>query len=430
MRVFSIKMYKNLIGIYLFLLCFFSYHSMLDSIPNQIYLKKGENVEIECMVPVSVQVLSEDTEVLSDLSNTTYDSFVKRMEKIGKETLADLEIGNHNAMCYLLGVLPVKEVNLSVVEEKELYASGRVVGIYGATQGVLVLGTSMIESVSGEKVEPAENLLFAGDYIVAINDKKVSRKEDLVKLIQESDTDSVVLSLWRNEELIRVAIHPVKALTENDGEQNMLGIWVKDDMAGIGTLTYYSEDGAFGALGHGIGNGKTNDLLKISRGELYEANVLKIKKGERGVPGELQGVVYYGYEHRIGAVSSNSEIGIYGTLVPAFEELYKQTDTIYAIGYKQEIKTGKAILLSDASGEVASYEIRIDSLDYSPNDRNKGIRFVVEDEKLLSLTGGIVQGLSGSPIIQDGKIIGAVTHVLVNDPTRGYGIFIEEMLEH
>ena len=168
----------------------------------------------------------------------------------------------------------------------------------------------------------------------------------------------------------------------------------------------------------------------MNRGELYEAEVMDVKKGKRGNPGELQGVVYYGNQNRIGVVDSNSSIGIYGTLAETYFEAYKNTDEVYPVGYKQEVTNSDAVILSDVSGEVGVYHVVIDSLDYTTKNCNKGIRFHVDDPVLLQLTGGIVQGLSGSPIIQGGKIIGAVTHVLVNDPTRGYGIFIENMLEH
>ena len=141
-------------------------------------------------------------------------------------------------------------------------------------------------------------------------------------------------------------------------------------------------------------------------------------------------MVYYGTSDRLGTVDCNTDIGIYGTLNDAAYENYCKTDERYLVGYKQDVQTGDAVILSDASGQPCVYHIVIDSMDYSPADRNKGLRFHVDDKNLLELTGGIVQGLSGSPIIQNGKLVGGVTHVLVNDPTRGYGIFVEEMLEH
>jgi stage IV sporulation protein B len=157
--------------------------------------------------------------------------------------------------------------------------------------------------------------------------------------------------------------------------------------------------------------------------------LLGIQKGKTGTPGELEGIIYYGNENYLGSVEENDEMGIYGSLEETCLQTYRMADDCFAIGFKQDIETDKAYILSDISGEVKSYEIVIDSVNYQAIDTNKGIRFHVEDSDLIELTGGIVQGMSGSPIIQNDRIIGAVTHVLVNDPTSGYGIFIENMLE-
>ena len=223
---------------------------------------------------------------------------------------------------------------------------------------------------------------------------------------------------------------PVLAKTggENNKLNYMLGIWVRDDMAGIGTMTYYDDNGNYGALGHGIGDGETGELLKLDKGYLYEADILGIKRGQRGDPGELEGVISYRKTSMLGTVRQNSDIGIYGKLNDEYINEIKDKNKPYLLGFKQDLKTGEAYIISDVSGERQAYHIMMDSFDYSPSDRNKGIHFYVDDERLLSLTGGIVQGMSGSPIIQDGRIVGAVTHVLIQDSSRGYGIFIDEML--
>ena len=328
---------------------------------------------------------------------------------------------------------------------QELLVGGQVVGIQISTRGVLVAGLSEVETTDGVYREPSENLVFAGDYIVAVNGEPIEEKEELIQQVNAFGADKLTLTLWRGEELIDVSVQAVrvsndpkktdsrnKAVTESGSNSSnyMLGLWVKDDMAGIGTLTYYDENGNFGALGHGIGDGETGELLRIKRGLLYDAQILDIQKGKRGTPGELQGAVNYGRSNEIGSVASNTDIGIYGTLKTERLDAFSQEDDLYPVGYKQDVKLGDAVMLSDASGELGTYHITIDSLDYSPTDTNKGIRFHVDDAKLLDLTGGIVQGLSGSPIIQNGRIVGAVTHVLVNEPTQGYGIFIENMLEN
>lgn len=457
MRHFYAQLYKNLTLIYLCVLCCFAYHTMLSSIPDHVYLKEGEDLTLDCMLPVELAVVSRPQEAMAGLAGDGSSSYERASdygsaagnalgrEEIGSMTIRTLQertsnisceelgVGEHEVVCYLFGVLPVKQVEVSVVEGKQLYAAGHVVGIYGATQGVLVLGSSPVEALDGSYREPAENLVFSGDYIVAVNGEPIEEKEELVQLVDEFGREPLTLSLWRGDELIDVSVKAVSVAAGDGGAADtdyMLGLWVKDDMAGIGTLTYYDEDGSFGALGHGIGDGETGSLLRIARGELYDAKILNIQKGRRGTPGELQGVVYYGKSNQIGAVVSNTDIGIYGVLEDGRMQEYCEQDDLYSVGYKQDVQLGDAVLLSNASGELCTYHIVIDSLDYSLTDRNKGICFHVDDTELLNLTGGIVQGLSGSPIIQNGRLVGAVTHVLVNEPTQGYGIFIENMLEN
>lgn len=423
MRHFHANLYKNLVWVYLCVLCCFAYGSMLGAIPDHVYLQEGEELTLDQKLPVELAVSSAETTVMADVGESTFQAL---QERNSCGSCENLEVGDHAVACYLFGVIPIKQVEVSVVSDRSLYAGGQVVGIYGATQGVLVLGTSPVEKTDGSYAEPAEHIVREGDYITEVNGQQIEKKEELVELIDRYGDEPLVLTLWRGEEQIDVSVNAIAA---KDGTY-MIGVWVKDDMAGIGTLTYYEANRDFGALGHGIGDGKTGDLLRLSSGRLYRAEVLGIQKGVRGEPGELQGVVYYGEKNQIGEVVSNTDIGIYGKMSEDyFEELCKE-DGIYPVGYKQDVTCGAAAIISNASGELGIYHITIDSLDYSLSDRNKGIHFHVDDEELLDLTGGIVQGLSGSPIIQDGKIVGAVTHVLVNDPTRGYGIFIENMLEH
>lgn len=423
MRSFYVRVLKNIICIYALLVCCFGYVTMIHAIPDHVYVQEGQELKLDQKLPVTLAMAESDRSVMADLGARTYQA-MKRERTV--ETCGQLKTGDYTLTCYLFGVLPMKEVQVSVVPEQKLYVSGQVVGIYGAAQGVLVLGSGPVETAQQGTSQPAEHIVFPGDYITAVNGHPITKKEELIENVNRYGADPMVLTLWRGEEQIDVSVEAVEAA---DHEGYRLGLWVKDDMAGIGTLTYYREDGSFGALGHGIGNGQTKDLLRLSDGRLYRAQVLGIQKGVRGTPGELEGMVYYGKKNQIGEVASNTEIGIYGRLTDAFLEKNKSTGTRCAIGYKQQVKTKEAFLLSDASGSLQRYRIVIDDLDYTPGDKNKGIRFHVTDETLLELTGGIVQGLSGSPIVQDGKLIGAVTHVLVNDPTKGYGIFVEEMVK-
>lgn len=429
MRFFYCRMFKNIVLVYICLLICFAYITMMEAIPSHVYLQAGEKLSLDEKIPVQIEVCDDRKAAMADVGLSTYESISMRK---GTQETVNLPIGSHDMMCYLFGIFPIKEVKVSVVESMQVYASGHVVGIYGATDGVFVLGSSPVELADGSYTEPTEHILFPGDYIVAVDHKEIMAKEELMDEVRAHGEYPMILTVRRGTETIDVSVCAAhaKGTDQNQEYSYMLGIWVKDDMAGIGTLTYYDQDGAFGALGHGIGDGETKDLLHIAQGKLYEANVLGIKKGRRGDPGELQGGVYYGSKNQIGVVDQNTDIGIYGKLNENYINENAETDTLYPLAFKQDVKAGGAVILSDASGEPAVYHIVIDSIDYSPADRNKGIRFHVDDKNLLELTGGIVQGLSGSPILQNGKLVGGVTHVLINDPTKGYGIFTETMLEN
>lgn len=309
-----------------------------------------------------------------------------------------------------------------------VYASGRVIGIHEKTNGVLVVDTDCVEDESGKECNPSKGLVCGGDYITAVNDCTVSSKKEIVKILSslsEESSAAIKLSLNRNNKSKEVEITPIK-----DKNNNLkLGIWIKDDMAGIGTMTYYTLDGRFGALGHGIGDGSTDELLDTGEGEIYTVSLSEIIKGKEGKPGELSGVIYCGTKNHIGVLANNTPLGIYGNLDKEDLKSFEEEDKCYEICHKEQIEKGEAYIVSDISGEIAEYKIMITDVDTRKDKSNDGLKFNVSDEKLINLTGGIVQGMSGSPIIQNGKIIGAVTHVLVNDPTKGYGVFIDAMLD-
>lgn len=429
MRSFYACFFRNLIWIYLCVLICFSYSTMLSSVPDRVYLEEGQTLALDQQIPIQLAVYDQSQETMSDIGMSTYKSMVA--DRNIQES-SELEQGSYDVMCYLFGLFPIKKVEVSVVRSTQVCPAGSVVGIYGATDGVFVLGSSPVELADGSYAEPAEHIIYSGDYITAVNGNEIHKKEELIEQIRSEGEKPLILTVNRKGESIQLSVQAVRAKNSLGGESldYMLGIWVKDDMAGIGTLTYYDREGNFGALGHGIGDGETGDLLRMSHGNLYQADILSVKKGKRGEPGELQGVVYYGRENLLGEVNSNTDIGIYGKLNQNYMKSIEDDFADYQVAFKQDVKLGNAVILSNISGEDALYHIVIDSCDYSPSDSNKGIRFHVDDENLLNLTGGIVQGLSGSPILQNGKLVGAVTHVLVNDPTKGYGIFIENMMEH
>lgn len=314
-------------------------------------------------------------------------------------------------------------VSKGTVEKNMVIPGGMAIGIYMETDGVLVLDTDSITCVDGQKYEPAKNIVKAGDYILGINGENITKKKELVQAVNQLKTPQVVLKIRRDMETIDVKIKCVE-VKENSYK---LGLWVKDSIQGLGTVTYLKADGTFGALGHGIHDTDTEDLLEIKKGSVYETSIIGIQKGQRGTPGGLEGIIIYNKHNKIGVISNNTENGIYGKMTE-MEQVLKNQEPL-EICEKKDIKLGKATIRSTIEGEIKEYDILIKNIDSYTANVNKGIIIEITDKELLAQTGGIVQGMSGSPIIQNGKIVGAVTHVLVNDPTRGYGIFIEEMLE-
>ena len=317
-----------------------------------------------------------------------------------------------------------KEVSAGTGSENLLIPGGMPIGIYMETDGVMVLGTDEIKSSDGSSTSPAKHLVKDGDYIVGIDEEEVENKQELIEVMQNMSKKTVILHLRRKMEYIDVKIHPAK---DEEGKYK-LGIWVRDNVQGLGTITFLNANSEFGALGHGIHDVDTSELLEISEGTLYETSIQNIKKGQNGSPGGMEGIIVYNHYNVLGSITSNTETGIYGK-IDRVDKVFKNQEA-YPAASKEEIKTGKAYIRCAASGEVKDYEIQITKIDLHPGEVNKGIEIRVTDEELLRITGGIVQGMSGSPILQDGKIVGAVTHVFVQDSTKGYGIFIENMLEN
>ena len=300
--------------------------------------------------------------------------------------------------------------------------SGDAVGIYMQTKGVLIIDTGEIRLENGETEDPARNIVKPGDYIVAFDQDEIRCKQDLMDDLAELSEKSVTIKVRRGEKTIPLTVDPVK----DENGKYKLGIWVRDDTQGIGTLTYVDQDGRYGALGHGISDVDTGELLNIADGDLYNAQILGIRKGERGNPGELSGLIRYEEKNILGNISENSKNGIFGTMKA--EQMEALTLKKIPVGYKQDMKTGPASILCCTDGEVKEYDAEITRIDMNHEDSNKSFVIQVTDRELLEKTGGIVQGMSGSPVLQSGKLFGAVTHVFVQDSTGGYGIFIENMM--
>ena len=312
-----------------------------------------------------------------------------------------------------------------IVTERVLVLGGHSVGVQMDVKGVLIVGLEEITTSTGEMVNPGLKAgLQIGDMILAVDGTKVYKAVEVEQLVNEIQGE-VRIKIQRKSKVMNVDLTPV--INKEDGMYK-LGLWIKDKTAGIGTLTYYDPvNMTFGALGHAICDPETGSVLTVNQGELIQARVQSVKEGKSGEPGEIQGV-FYEAEAPLGNLDVNSELGIFGAAYHPIENpLYNKP---VVVGTKEQIEKGKSYILTTLeNNQIERYEIEIEKIYKRDIESNKNMRIKVTDERLIEQSGGIVQGMSGSPIIQNNRIIGAVTHVLVNDPTRGYGIFIENMLE-
>lgn len=318
-----------------------------------------------------------------------------------------------------------KEISANVsAGTKKVIPGGFTIGIYVETKGVLVLGTQAITSSDGLNYEPAKNILRAGDYIIQVGMIPIENKRELVDVLNSTKGRATVFHLVRDGKKVEVKLKPIEA---KDDKTYKIGAWVRDNTQGLGTMTYIDGNN-FGALGHGISDMDTEEKMDIKKGSLYKADIFSIQKGKKGTPGEIIGQINYSDLNKMGEIKNNTKYGIYGTINGKnLENINKEE---MEVGFKKEVKKGKAYIRSYIDGSCKDYEITIEEIDKSDENMLKGMKISITDERLLAQTNGIVQGMSGSPIIQNGKLIGAVTHVFVNDPQKGYGIFIEHMLEH
>lgn len=371
------------------ILSLFTYFYLFN-IPKRIYINEDTN-----SIKVSNNVLIKDSKITKDKLELKF-----------------------------LGLIPIKSVSVSKVKDLELYPGGLNVGIKISTKGVLVVGHSDVESAEGKVESPAKaSGIELGDIVTKIDGKEIESSRDLSKKISNLDKEKITI------EYIRNGVNNEKEVQlKKENNEYKLGLWVRDSTAGIGTLTFYDKNtNLFGALGHPITDGDTNRPFTIREGNLLNSSVISIKKGEKGAPGELKGL-FVNEKENIGNINKNTEAGIFGTgsdklINDAYNKPLK-------VGFRSEIKEGAAkIITTIDDGGPKEYDIEIIKLLPQEEPGAKSMVIKVVDQELLEKTGGIVQGMSGSPIIQDNKLIGAVTHVLINKPDVGYGIYIEWMLK-
>lgn len=396
---------RKIIPIIIFLLILLIYVTNISAIPDSIILFKNEELNLG-----TVYGLTLDKEEYGN-----YEA-IQASSKANEVQTAE----NVKVKVSLFNAIPVKTVNVSVIPETTVIPIGSTIGLKLYTNGVLVIGMTEIE---GEK--PYEKSgIKEGDMIVEINEETVTCTAELVQTVNKCNGNPVSVKYIREGQTCSTQMQPVRT----GANTYKLGLWVRDAAAGVGTISYYEPStGNFAALGHGIVDVDTDKLINIANGEIITTNILSIVKGEKGEPGQIRGNIIN--QTVLGQVSKNSEFGIYGKLTNASALNIDKSQEL-EIALRNEIKQGPAkIICSLENGVRKEYNVEIKKIYKNNNSDNKSMLIEVTDEELIEKTGGIIQGMSGSPIIQNNKFVGAVTHVLVNNPKQGYAVFGDIMIK-
>ena len=377
---------------------FTSIYIMSGDVAQSYKVNRGEELKMDTFVPVTAVYNGVK------MSQGVY------TRQVGDSFEVDLKI---------FGVIPFSTVNVEVVDEMYVQVLGNPFGMKIYTDGVLVIESADIVTKSGKANPAAAAGIKVGDYIKSVNGQTVTCNEDLLQMVTQSDGGAMNFEVMRDGKGFSCKVKPV---IDNESGLYRIGIWVRDSSAGIGTLTFYSPStDVVCGLGHGICDADTEILLEVERGELVESDIVEVEKGSAGNPGALKGKLTY---NSIADVSLNCEAGVYGI---AKQDI--NATNLTEVALKQEVYDGKAQILCTVNGDTPklySCEIKRTG-DKAAKTQNLVV--TVTDKELINATGGIVQGMSGSPILQDGKLVGALTHVLVDDSKTGYGIHAENMLE-
>lgn len=393
------KKIKFVIAIFV-LLFFYMYIVNITLLPNNIILLNKKDLNIKLM------------------------PFIESVETV---STSNESVDEKNVELKLFGKIHLKEINIDILEDIEVIPIGKVIGLKLYTNGVLIVGLSEIEDENNKLLKPYnEQEIKEGDTILKINDEYIENIDHLKSIVNKSNGNSINLTLLRNGSIFTSNIIPIK----NKEDEYKLGLWVKDAATGVGTISFYEPNSkSFAALGHGITDSDTDELIDIDSGELVTSRILSITKGEKGVPGEVKGTIVN--QPTIGNVEKNTNFGIYGIL-NNISSLGIDVTKKYKVAARDEIKEGNAKIICTLENNVRpeEYEINIENIYLNNDYDNKSMLIRIIDEKLIEKTGGIIRGLSGAPIIQNNKFIGVVTNVLVSDPTVGYAIFGDLMIKN
>ena len=386
------------------------YICAVNGIPENIIIFKGDNINIKTVLGIDLNTEKQE----SILASSSLD-----------ENSINQNVGTQNVAVKLFNTFTVKNVSVSVLEKTTVIPIGQVAGLKLYTDGALVVGMSEIKGMDNQTYKPYENSgIEEGDRIIKVEDTSIKNAQELIDLVNASNGDSLEITYIKDEETLVCSINPVQS---SDG-QYKLGLWVRDSAAGIGTMTFYQPStGKFAALGHGITDIDTGELIQISNGEFITTTIMSIVKGLAGNPGKIQGTI--DSQTEVGKIYKNSNLGVYGQITDV-SALNIDLSKEYEVATRDEIKLGKATVICSLDGNTAKeYEIEIEKIFLNNNDDNKSMLIKITDDELIEKTGGIIQGMSGAPIIQNGKFVGAVTHVLVNDSKVGYAVFADLMIK-
>lgn len=385
-----------------FLFVAYVYILSIDTIPNKMTLFEGENMNFKTIF--GIQLKPKEEPAIETSSSSGY---------------------KQNYEVSLFDNIKLKNVDVNIIPKTKVIPVGSIAGVKLYTNGVLVVGMSEIEGKDNKKYKPYENTgISEGDTIIKIDNMQINSTDDLVNSVNKSNGQNIKINYIHNEESKECSITPI----ETSKKEYKIGLWVRDSAAGVGTVTFYEpETKTFGALGHGITDIDTNELINIASGEFITTKILNIAKGESGNPGKIQGTI--DNQTKIGTISKNTKFGIYGK-VDNLSTLQLDKNNEMEVALREEVEPGKAYILCSLDNSTPQkYEIEIEKVFRDNNYDNKSMQIKVTDLRLIEKTGGIIQGMSGSPIIQNNKFVGAVTHVLVNNPQEGYGVFADIMLK-
>jgi stage IV sporulation protein B len=420
---------KRLIGLMLvFFVCMVTISTPFQSyasFPSELRLFSGQGKQLQLAMPVSAQVTVKDPEIVKVNGKANHSFRLNLKDPISLEPNRS---GYTEMKLKLFGAIPLKTLKVNVVPELKVYPGGQTIGVKIKSAGILVVGHHLVTVAQDQKLSPGEEAkILLGDLIMKINGKPSNDVSKVADIVNEAGQNKkpLELTIVRNNQTLQIKLQPAYDVVD---KAYRLGLYIRDSAAGVGTLTFYAPDHkVYGALGHVITDMDTQTPIVVGDGQIFHSNVTSISKSQHGEPGEKRAIIFKD-SRVLGSIEKNTSFGIFGKMTEQPDNgMFKEP---LPVAFSEEVKEGPAQIYTVVDGQkVEKFDIQIVHVSKQDFPATKGMVIKVTDPKLIEKTGGIVQGMSGSPIVQNGKIVGAVTHVFVNDPTSGYGCFIEWMLQ-